>query len=296
MQICSQLFRNFKVEDKISIGNLELFPINVDLRLTPENVRSLPELMEAGSVIITEIDESGNVEKARVTNSSEFYLFIMDGEALIGAKQNRIAQKSVIIPPNCSINLPVNCVERSRWSSGMQGSFKRGDFALPPSAREKKGKLLKSKMNMLIQESVWDSVDDIAAKKETFSPTADLGEILASSRDIADDISNANISEIDCNGFVVFGAGRPFIEIFYDETVCKLHQPTSQKAWLADASETSDQSKTKKDATTLLEQLSQSFWSTEDPVGYETAFSSEEHNNGRIVLKDDAFIHGYFYA
>ena len=178
----------------------------------------------------------------------------------------------------------------------MQGSFKRGDFALPPSAREKKGKLLKSKMNMLIQESVWDSVDDIAAKKETFSPTADLGEILASSRDIADDISNANISEIDCNGFVVFGAGRPFIEIFYDETVCKLHQPTSQKAWLADASETSDQSKTKQDATTLLEQLSQSFWSTEDPVGYETAFSSEEHNNGRIVLKDDAFIHGYFYA
>ena len=35
---------------------------------------------------------------------------------------------------------------------------------------------------------------------------------------------------------------------------------------------------------------------TEDPVGCETAFSSEEQNNGRLVIKDEAFVHGYFYG
>ena len=144
MQLCTELFSDFKVEDKISIGNLELFPINASLLRQPENTKSLPELMADGTVIITEMSESGDVELAHVRNLSDFYLFIADGESLVGAKQNRIAQKSAIIPPHSSIELPVNCVERSRWSSGMQGSFGKSDFALPPSARERKSSLLKN--------------------------------------------------------------------------------------------------------------------------------------------------------
>ena len=143
MQLCTELFSSFKVEDKISVGNLELFPINASLLRQPENTKSLPELMEAGAAIITEMSERGDVELAHVRNLSEFYLFIADGESLVGAKQNRIAQKSVIIPPHSSIELQVNCVERSRLNSVMQGSFGKSDFALPPSARERKRSLLK---------------------------------------------------------------------------------------------------------------------------------------------------------
>ena len=57
-----------------------------------------------------------------------------------------------------------------------------------------------------------------------------------------------------------------------------------------------DGSKTKHDAAELLEQLALAKWTVEDPVGCETAFSSEEHNSGRLVMKDDAFVHGYFYS
>ena len=296
MQLCTELFSSFKVEDKISVGNLELFPINASLLRQPENTKSLPELMEAGAAIITEMSERGDVELAHVRNLSEFYLFIADGESLVGAKQNRIAQKSVIIPPHSSIELPVNCVERSRWTSGMQGSFGKSDFALPPSARERKSSLLKNRMSARIQASVWSCVDEIAAKHDTFSSTADLDEILHSSPEIAKSLDADGTKTIDCNGFVVFGAGRPFVELFYDQTVCKLHQAASKRAWLADACDTTDGSKTKQDAAALLEKLAVSKWSTEDPVGCETAFSSEEQNNGRLVMKDDAFVHGYFYS
>ena len=80
MQLCTELFSSFKVEDKISVGNLELFPINASLLRQPENTKSLPELMEAGAAIITEMSERGDVELAHVRNLSEFYLFIADGE------------------------------------------------------------------------------------------------------------------------------------------------------------------------------------------------------------------------
>jgi len=296
MQLCTELFSDFKVEDKISIGNLELFPINASLLRQPENTKSLPELMADGTVIITEMSESGDVELAHVRNLSDFYLFIADGESLVGAKQNRIAQKSAIIPPHSSIELPVNCVERSRWSSGMQGSFGKSDFALPPSARERKSSLLKNRMSSRIQASVWSSVDEIAAKHDTFSSTGDLDEILHSSPQIAKSLDADETETLDCNGFVVFGAGRPFVELFFDQTVCKLHQAASKRAWLADVNNTTDGSKTKQDATTILEKLALSKWSTEEPVGCETAFSSEERNNGRLIMKDDAFVHGYFYS
>ena len=296
MQLCTELFASFKVEDKISIGNLELFPINASLLRQPENTKSLPELMADGTVIITEMSESGDVELAHVRNLSDFYLFIADGESLVGAKQNRIAQKSAIIPPHSSVELPVNCVERSRWSSGMQGSFSKSDFALPPSARERKSSLLKNRMSSRIQASVWSSVDEIAAKHDTFSPTADLDEILHSSPQIAKSLDADETETIDCNGFVVFGAGRPFVELFFDQAVCKLHQAASKRAWLADVNDTIDGSKTKQDAATILEKLALSKWSAEEPVGCETAFSSEERNNGRLIMKDDAFVHGYFYS
>ena len=55
MQLCTELFSSFKVEDKISVGNLELFPINASLLRQPENTKSFPELMEAEAAIITEM-------------------------------------------------------------------------------------------------------------------------------------------------------------------------------------------------------------------------------------------------
>ena len=296
MKICTGLFTNFEIQEKISLGNLDLFPIKAQLQKAPVNIKTFAELAETGHVFITEVGEDGNVELVSVKNLSDSYVFIADGEALIGAKQNRIAQLSALIPPQSSIDLPVNCVERSRWSPGMNGNFRRGNFALPPSAREKKSSLLKSKLNMHIQSSVWTSVDEVAHRHNSFSETSDLGQIIEASPHIAKSLDHFEHTEIDCNGFVVFGTGRPFVELFFDGDVCKAHQAANWRAWLADASEKKDHDINKTDAIALLEKLTSSDWENEDPVGYETAFSAEEKSLGRMILKEDAFVHGYFFS
>ena len=149
---------------------------------------------------------------------------------------------------------------------------------------------------MHIQSSVWTSVDEVAHRHNSFSETSDLGQIIEASPHIAKSLDQFEHTEIDCNGFVVFGTGLPFVELFFDGDVCKAHQAANWRAWLADASAKKTRNINKTDAIALLESLTASDWENEDPVGYETAFSAEEKSLGRIILKEDAFVHGYFFS
>jgi hypothetical protein len=77
--------------------------------------RTLDELMAAGSLEVTEINEGGSVATIRVTNRSDLPAFLMAGEQLVGAKQNRVLNVSLMVPPSTSLDIPVSCVEAGRW-------------------------------------------------------------------------------------------------------------------------------------------------------------------------------------
>ena len=67
--------------------------------MPPEGFVGFDELFDQGLVEASELSESGVVGRISVTNKSASYLVLLDGEALIGAKQNRIVQRSMIIGP-----------------------------------------------------------------------------------------------------------------------------------------------------------------------------------------------------
>ena len=48
-------------------------------------------------------------------NNAVTPLLILEGEVLIGAKQDRIANTSLLIPPHVGKLIPVSCVEANRW-------------------------------------------------------------------------------------------------------------------------------------------------------------------------------------
>jgi ARG and Rhodanese-Phosphatase-superfamily-associated Protein domain len=70
------------------------------------------------SVVVTEVSESGSVPELRVTNNLDERVLLIDGQELIGAKQNRILNTDVLVPAKQSLNLPVSCVEQGRWGYG----------------------------------------------------------------------------------------------------------------------------------------------------------------------------------
>jgi hypothetical protein len=76
---------------------------------------TLDESLAAQCIEITEFTEAGQVPVIRIVNRSEHMVFLMAGEQLVGCKQNRVLNASIIVPAHSEMPLPVSCVERGRW-------------------------------------------------------------------------------------------------------------------------------------------------------------------------------------
>ena len=76
---------------------------------------TLDEALEAQCIEVTEFTETGQVPRIKIINRSGHMVFVMAGEQLVGCKQNRVVNASIMVPPHSEMPLPVTCVERGRW-------------------------------------------------------------------------------------------------------------------------------------------------------------------------------------
>ncbi len=93
--------------------NLTIFP------LIAEPQPELPYLLlgdaiDLGFVSIGEVG-SGSVPSLLASNQGEMDVLILDGEQLIGAKQNRITNRTIILEAKTETVIPVSCMEQGRW-------------------------------------------------------------------------------------------------------------------------------------------------------------------------------------
>jgi hypothetical protein len=95
----------------------------------------LETAIEAGTAVVEEVSENGDVPHLAVTNNGPLPLLILEGEILIGAKQNRVVNVTVLVAAHSRFTLPVSCVEQGRWQ--YQGREFRSQYAAPPSIRSK---------------------------------------------------------------------------------------------------------------------------------------------------------------
>ena len=76
----------------------------------------LEDALQQGTLRIEELDEGGSVPDLRVVNEGALPVLILEGDELIGAKQNRVVNSTVLVAAESQLVLPVSCVERGRWS------------------------------------------------------------------------------------------------------------------------------------------------------------------------------------
>jgi len=107
--------------DKIQIGNaqsyknLSVFPLLSDY-VVPFDYLTLDEALSKNLIDVVELDKDGSVPELKVVNKSDRMFLILDGEELVGAKQNRIVNTTILIPAKSTSVIPVSCVEQGRWS------------------------------------------------------------------------------------------------------------------------------------------------------------------------------------
>src|SRR5262249_41689024 len=97
----------------------------------------LEEVLALGSAEVTEVNQAGSVPTLTVRNDSDSVIFLLDGEELIGAKQNRILNTTVLVPAHQSLQIPVSCVEVGRWGYRTR-SFQASARGLYASVRRNK--------------------------------------------------------------------------------------------------------------------------------------------------------------
>ncbi len=110
----SMTLPKLRIGEPICHESLSVFPLfsepdgKVDYRL-------FTEALADESVTVEEVSEGGSVPDLLVENKGDSRLLFLEGEELIGAKQNRILNTSVLVAAHTKIKIPVSCVEQGRW-------------------------------------------------------------------------------------------------------------------------------------------------------------------------------------
>jgi len=95
-------------------GNLIVVPLAFARDRGPRYV-TLAEALRSGSLHVTEVSDGGSVPTLRVVNQGAVGVLVLDGEELVGAKQNRVLNTTVFVRAKSSLDVPVSCVEAGRW-------------------------------------------------------------------------------------------------------------------------------------------------------------------------------------
>lgn len=140
---------------------------------------TLEEAIDSGAARVTEISAGGSVPELRIENDGDRGVFLLDGEQLVGAKQNRVINLSILVPPRTTLVIPVSCVEAGRWSR-RSGAFSSSRHALFARARARKAAQVSYAMaaggrRQSDQARVWS---DISEKLESLGVDSDSSAML----------------------------------------------------------------------------------------------------------------------
>jgi hypothetical protein len=105
-----ELLRTLTIGKPAHHHNLTFFPLLWPATHEP-SYTLLSEAIEKGLAVVEEVNESGSVPNLAVTNKAKMPLLIPEGEILMGAKQNRVINVTVLVAAGVKFTLPVSCVE-----------------------------------------------------------------------------------------------------------------------------------------------------------------------------------------
>ena len=122
---------------------------------------------------ITETSAAGTVPELFVENPTDAAVLLYDGEELVGAKQNRILNVSVLVDAGAQLPIPVSCVEEGRWSR-RSDRFGSAPHVSHAHLRRRKAESLAAQplARGVAQGDVWQEVREKQSRMGVASPTS----------------------------------------------------------------------------------------------------------------------------
>ena len=180
--------------------NMKVIPVRMNDVGNSEYL-TLKRGINAGFVEVTECEVS-TVGTVLARNNANVPLVLIDGDEIVGAKQNRIMNRSLIVPPKTTLPISVSCTEQGRWHYGRDdvgGGFEYefndsrdsiehfacSDIAADFSTRRYKSQDLFESGEC--QSTVWNSINDLERKTSFRSRTSALHDNFVNHRPMLDE-------------------------------------------------------------------------------------------------------------
>ena len=319
-----QAVESLKVGRLKNYQNMSVAPlVGVTDEKGPEYL-TMTEALAGDLLEVTEIDHGGSVPNLKVRNLCDKNVLLLDGEELIGAKQNRVLNTTVLVAGQSEVIVPVSCTEQGRWSY-KSDKFMDSKMMMAKAARSSKSSSvshsLKIQPNSYCsdQGKVWEEIADYHCDLGSHSSTGAMKAAYDQREDDLRACREAFPLVEGQRGVVIFVNGEfsgceilsraeayklvheKIIESYSLEAIrdkkesWKESSPEKAKTWrsrfLRDKKDPSKESSAKK-AKTLLGQISS--WKTErfKSVGLGEDLRLENcDSHGNALLVDESIVH-----
>ncbi len=293
-----------RVGDPIRHQSLSIFPLFSDGN-GGVKYRLSEEALADESIAVKEVDESGSVPDLLVENKGDIRVLFLEGEELIGAKQNRILNTSVLVAAHSKTKIPVSCVEKGRWGYKSRYFGSSGSHSSPSLRR-----VVKSSVSRAVREKrghtsdqgeVWREVDSLHSTHGVSSDTSAMSD--------AYDMYRGRIEEYQERLKYVEGATGAAVAIGNKIVAFDVFDKpaTCQKVWsrmlsgiVFDSLEAgeSDEVATTEEVEQFLGAVPKLGWEKAEAVGEGDEFRAEsvKGDHASVLLFDESVVHGSVVA
>ena len=239
MTIIQETLEQIRVGDPVSFANLTLFPLLGEVGRSADYA-TLGEAVGQGWFEATEISDAGSVPELKVVNKGDRAVFMMDGEELRGAKQNRVLNLTILVPPGRTIVVPVSCVEQGRWASRSVGMAASPDTLYSKARFAKLASVSKSYARtsrpMSDQSGLWQVLAEKAAAMGVSSPTSAMADLYERYGRSVGEYEGA-FRTVDGQRGAVFAIGDRIVglELFADAEMLRKMLPKVVRSYALDA-------------------------------------------------------------
>lgn len=308
MTAIQQLQKRVRVGEPFHRHNLTVFPILDEKAPAVANYLPFGTAQKTGMIRVTEISEGGSVPQLAVQTLGGSAVLLLDGEELIGARQNRIVNLTILAAAKTTVIIPVSCVERGRWS------YRSRDFAesprtMYPRARAQKmmdvsSSLKRRGMRDADQGAVWADVDLRASELRAHSDTGAMGDIYDHHHASVEDYLH-EIVWLDCQVGAAFAIDGYVVglDVFDSQNIAREYLPKVIRSYALDAiahrssrrshaGTAASRKPLEVEVVELLDQLSSAEAESFPAVGVGTDVRIDSRElAGAALVRDDAVVH-----
>ena len=285
-----------------SYKNMTVIGLNIPVNKNID-LMSLETGLNLGLVEISEIGEEGSVGNVKVINKAVTPLLILDGEEIIGSKQNRVVNATIIIEAKSEKIIPVSCTEAGRWKYNTTKFQYSKHMATSRLRRDKldsvSGSLREVGNFKSNQSQVWDDIAETEHDLEVTSQTSALNDSYKQRKLDIDEYKKAFSLQENQNGLLVYINGQVVgFEMVYNTSRYKEYHDKLVESYIIDAISKSDEKYDKKEVTEddFLNVIKKASYESFDSVGLGVDYRFEnEIITGSAMVLDETIINASIF-